>query len=57
MFKSLANRFFDIFGSKEWAPHLLKGELVMRRRLPGRWEYRDLTPDETEEMVVWQAVK
>ena len=58
MLKSIANMFLDIFASKDWRHCLLRnGDLVMRRRLPGRWEYRDMTPEEAEVMFMWQATK
>jgi hypothetical protein len=57
MLKSLANKILDIFASKEWNVHLRKGGLVMRRRVPGGWEYRALTREEMEEALMWQAIK
>ncbi|MDK4729351.1 hypothetical protein [Rhizobium phaseoli] len=57
MFKNIATKLFDIIGSKDWRPHLGKDGLVMRRRLPGQWEYRTPTVEEIEEAISWQAVK
>jgi hypothetical protein len=57
MLKTLANKFLDIVGSKHWEPATKDGALVMRRRLPGRWEYRAPTVEEMDEEIKWQAIK
>jgi hypothetical protein len=55
---SLANKIIDMFASSDWSHCLLRnGDMVMRRRLPGRWEYRQMNPQETEEALMWQAIK
>lgn len=57
MLKSFASKILDIFASKDWKPCLRNGEYVMRRRIRGRWEYRNPTAEETDEMILWQAIK
>ncbi|MBX5131600.1 hypothetical protein HJB80_02685 [Rhizobium lentis] len=57
MLKSFINKLIDFFGSKDWEPYAGKEGLIMRRRLPGRWEYRAPTAAEIEEELLWQAIK
>lgn len=57
MLKSIVNKLLDVFASKEWRVCLHDGRMVMRRRIPGQWEYRAMTPEELDEALLWQAVK
>lgn len=57
MLSSLANKIIDFFASADWQPHLRNYEMVMRRRLPGHWEYREMNAEETEKLMAWQAIK
>jgi hypothetical protein len=57
MLKSLLNKLIDIFGSKDWAPYQSADGLVMRRRLPGRWEFRTPTARELHDELDWQSIK
>lgn len=57
MLNLLWNRLLDAIGSKKWDYHRGKNGIVMRRRLPGRWEYRALTTEEMFEEESWQSIK
>lgn len=57
MINSFINRLLDIIGSKDWEPYAGTTGLVMRRRLPGHWEYRAPTLEEAEDESMWQAIK
>lgn len=59
--KDLFEDWLDFVGNKEWHPHttlvsvtLIDGRVhtgsVMCRRVPGRWEYRECTDDEGDEL-------
>ena len=57
MLKTLLNKLMDAIGSRHWEPTIKDRALVMRRRLPGRWEYRAPTSEEMEEEIMRQAIK
>jgi hypothetical protein len=57
MLNKIINKLLDIFGPKDWDQFIGPDGLVMRRRLPGRWEYRSPTPAEVEDIAFWQALK
>ena len=41
-----------------WQPHRrLSGDLVMRRKIKGQWEFREPTPEERNEDEWWWAHK
>ncbi|WP_176439382.1 hypothetical protein [Rhizobium esperanzae] len=57
MLKSIANKILDILCSKEWNPQLRNRKLLMRRRVPGGWEYREMTSEEMEDLIAWHVMK
>ncbi|WP_198388427.1 hypothetical protein [Rhizobium etli] len=42
---------------KEWDPQLRNCKLLMRRRVPGGWEYREMTSEEMEDLIAWHVMK
>ena len=57
MLKSIVNKLLDAFVSKDWRHCFHGGRMVMRRRLPGRWEYRNMTVEELDDALMEQAIK
>lgn len=57
MLKTIIDKLLDAVCSEQWEPTIKDRALVMRRRLPGRWEYRAPTSEEMEEAATWQAIK
>jgi hypothetical protein len=58
MLNKIMNALIDFFFSDQWDHHVDRdGIAVMRRRLPGRWEYRSPTAEELEELWYYTAAK